>query len=104
MHSPPRRKERRGGTENFKLGHHHNFSPEGHFESVASVPRSSGSSLDVSINFEALRTGLFSFASNQAEFDYLRVSEAALGTMTFGDDWGWVAAKDEEEDPCLGWN
>jgi aryl-alcohol dehydrogenase-like predicted oxidoreductase len=22
----------------------------------------------------------------------LRVSEAALGTMTFGDDWGWGAA------------
>src|SRR5258707_2228870 len=25
----------------------------------------------------------------------LRVSEAVLGTMTFGDDWGWGAAKDE---------
>jgi len=25
----------------------------------------------------------------------LRVSAAALGTMTFGDDWGWGAAKDE---------
>jgi aryl-alcohol dehydrogenase-like predicted oxidoreductase len=25
----------------------------------------------------------------------LRVSEAALGTMTFGDDWGWGATKDE---------
>ena len=25
----------------------------------------------------------------------LRVSEAALGTMTFGDDWGWGTAKDE---------
>ena len=25
----------------------------------------------------------------------LRVSEAALGKMTFGDDWGWGAAKDE---------
>ena len=25
----------------------------------------------------------------------LRVSEAALGTMTFGDDWGWGVAKDE---------
>ena len=25
----------------------------------------------------------------------LRVSEAALGTMNFGDDWGWGAAKDE---------
>jgi aryl-alcohol dehydrogenase-like predicted oxidoreductase len=25
----------------------------------------------------------------------LRVSEAALGTMTFGDDWGWGAAKYE---------
>src|ERR1700685_1671212 len=25
----------------------------------------------------------------------LRVSEAALGTMTFGDDWGWGAPKDE---------
>jgi len=25
----------------------------------------------------------------------LRVSEAALGTMTFGDDWGWGAAEDE---------
>src|SRR5579864_2237196 len=25
----------------------------------------------------------------------LRVSEAAVGTMTFGEDWGWGAAKDE---------
>ena len=25
----------------------------------------------------------------------LRISEAALGTMTFGDDWGWGSAKDE---------
>jgi aryl-alcohol dehydrogenase-like predicted oxidoreductase len=25
----------------------------------------------------------------------LRISEAALGTMTFGDDWGWGAAKEE---------
>ena len=25
----------------------------------------------------------------------LRVSEAALGTMTFGDDWGWGAPNDE---------
>jgi aryl-alcohol dehydrogenase-like predicted oxidoreductase len=25
----------------------------------------------------------------------LRVSEAAPGTMTFGKDWGWGAAKDE---------
>jgi aryl-alcohol dehydrogenase-like predicted oxidoreductase len=25
----------------------------------------------------------------------LRISEAALGTMTFGDDWGWGASKDE---------
>ena len=25
----------------------------------------------------------------------LRVSEAALGAMTFGEDWGWGAAKDE---------
>ena len=25
----------------------------------------------------------------------LRVSEAALGTMTFGEDWGWGSAKDE---------
>ena len=25
----------------------------------------------------------------------LRVSELALGTMTFGNDWGWGAAKDE---------
>src|ERR1700674_1894050 len=25
----------------------------------------------------------------------LRVSEAALGTMTFGDDWGWGAVKEE---------
>src|SRR4051794_31477904 len=25
----------------------------------------------------------------------LRVSEVALGTMTFGEDWGWGAAKDE---------
>jgi aryl-alcohol dehydrogenase-like predicted oxidoreductase len=27
----------------------------------------------------------------------LRVSEAALGTMTFGDDWGWGAAKEEAQ-------
>jgi aryl-alcohol dehydrogenase-like predicted oxidoreductase len=27
----------------------------------------------------------------------LRVSEAALGTMTFGDEWGWGAAKDEAQ-------
>ena len=25
----------------------------------------------------------------------LRVSEAALGAMTFGDEWGWGSAKDE---------
>src|SRR5260370_33067253 len=25
----------------------------------------------------------------------LRVSEAALGAMTFGEDWGWGSAKDE---------
>jgi aryl-alcohol dehydrogenase-like predicted oxidoreductase len=25
----------------------------------------------------------------------LRVSEMALGTMTFGEDWGWGVAKDE---------
>src|SRR5262245_3531991 len=25
----------------------------------------------------------------------LRVSQAALGTMTFGEDWGWGASKDE---------
>src|SRR5688500_8656739 len=25
----------------------------------------------------------------------LRVAEAALGTMTFGEDWGWGASKDE---------
>ena len=25
----------------------------------------------------------------------LRVSELALGTMAFGEDWGWGAAKDE---------
>jgi aryl-alcohol dehydrogenase-like predicted oxidoreductase len=25
----------------------------------------------------------------------LRVSEAALGALTFGDDWGWGAVKDE---------
>ena len=27
----------------------------------------------------------------------LRVSELALGTMTFGDDWGWGSPKDEAE-------
>ena len=27
----------------------------------------------------------------------LRVSEAALGSMTFGEDWGWGAAKDESQ-------
>jgi aryl-alcohol dehydrogenase-like predicted oxidoreductase len=25
----------------------------------------------------------------------LRVSEFSLGTMTFGEDWGWGSAKDE---------
>ena len=25
----------------------------------------------------------------------LRVSEVALGTMTFGEDWGWGSSKDE---------
>ena len=25
----------------------------------------------------------------------LRVSEICLGTMTFGEDWGWGASKDE---------
>ena len=25
----------------------------------------------------------------------LRVSEMSLGTMTFGEDWGWGSAKDE---------
>src|SRR6202158_4300218 len=25
----------------------------------------------------------------------LRVSEVSLGTMTFGEDWGWGSAKDE---------
>ena len=25
----------------------------------------------------------------------LRVSEISVGTMTFGEDWGWGAAKDE---------
>jgi aryl-alcohol dehydrogenase-like predicted oxidoreductase len=25
----------------------------------------------------------------------LRVSEAALGTMTFGEEWGWGSPKDE---------
>jgi aryl-alcohol dehydrogenase-like predicted oxidoreductase len=27
----------------------------------------------------------------------LRVSEFALGTMTFGNDWGWGAPKDEAQ-------
>ena len=27
----------------------------------------------------------------------LRVSEVALGTMTFGDEWGWESAKDEAQ-------
>src|SRR5467141_2381830 len=27
----------------------------------------------------------------------LRVSEAALGTMTFGDEWGWGSPKDEAQ-------
>ena len=27
----------------------------------------------------------------------LRVSEASLGTMTFGEDWGWGSAKDEAQ-------
>ena len=27
----------------------------------------------------------------------LRVSEAALGTMTFGDEWAWGSAKAEAE-------
>jgi predicted aldo/keto reductase-like oxidoreductase len=28
----------------------------------------------------------------------LRVSEFALGTLTFGDDWGWGAPKDEAQE------
>ena len=32
----------------------------------------------------------------------LRVSEVALGTMTFGDDWGWGSAKDEASKIELG--
>ncbi len=27
----------------------------------------------------------------------LRVSELALGTMTFGEDWGWGASKEESK-------
>ena len=27
----------------------------------------------------------------------LRVSEVALGTMTFGEDWGWGASKEEAQ-------
>ncbi|MCB0212144.1 MAG: aldo/keto reductase, partial [Anaerolineae bacterium] len=27
----------------------------------------------------------------------LRVSEMALGTMTFGEDWGWGASKEESK-------
>jgi aryl-alcohol dehydrogenase-like predicted oxidoreductase len=27
----------------------------------------------------------------------LRVSEAALGTMTFGDEWGWGSPKDKAQ-------
>src|SRR3984885_6592059 len=27
----------------------------------------------------------------------LRVSEASLGTMTFGDEWGWRSSKDEAQ-------
>src|SRR6202166_4268568 len=27
----------------------------------------------------------------------LRVSEASLGTMTFGDEWGWGSPKDEAQ-------
>jgi aryl-alcohol dehydrogenase-like predicted oxidoreductase len=27
----------------------------------------------------------------------LRVSELCLGTMTFGEDWGWGASKDESQ-------
>ena len=27
----------------------------------------------------------------------LRVSEICLGTMTFGEDWGWGASKDESK-------
>src|ERR1700729_3121097 len=27
----------------------------------------------------------------------LRVSEASLGTMTFGDEWGWGSSKDEAQ-------
>ncbi len=27
----------------------------------------------------------------------LRVSELCLGTMTFGEDWGWGASKDESK-------
>jgi aryl-alcohol dehydrogenase-like predicted oxidoreductase len=27
----------------------------------------------------------------------LQISEAALGTMTFGDEWGWGSLKDEAQ-------
>ena len=37
----------------------------------------------------------------------LRVSEISLGTMTFGEEWGWGASKEESKaifDACnVGW-
>ncbi len=32
----------------------------------------------------------------------LKVSELCLGTMTFGDDWGWGPTKDESRKAILG--
>ena len=31
----------------------------------------------------------------------LRVSEVSLGTMTFGEDWGWGSAKEEQAVPLI---
>ena len=30
----------------------------------------------------------------------LQISESALGTMTFGDEWGWGSLKDEAQRVC----
>ncbi len=63
-----------------------------------------GTRPDVHRAMTARGTSIDSFEHNEKEIHMkyrllgnsgLRVSEAALGTMTFGDDWGWGTAKDE---------
>src|SRR6266404_5083814 len=62
--------------------------------SICATPRfvwRSGLSIVFTIHHEKERDMRYRLLGNSG----LRVSEAALGTMTFGDDWGWGAAKEE---------